>query len=249
MTAASRGPSSPNTALRDTEDIDADRSDEVLHDHLPLARLASRTVGIAGPCYGRLSFTAGMAPSARRPSARAAISHPVSVPERLTRTTLGGVWVAIATPWDERCEFDEPTFRTNVRRPAAAGVSGIYTTDADGEFYAVEWDEFRRIVDALADEAQRAGVATQVGTTWYSTRGVVARLRYAEHQGILGAHIGHPPFMEMTAESLDAYWGGCRCVGGADIWACPLQLAPPTESHGRCGVRAALEPDTKLGRY
>ena len=71
--------------------------------------------------------------------------------ERLTRGNLRGVWAAIATPFDEHDRFDEAVFRENIRRLYAAGVHGIYTTDSDGEFYAIELDEFRRIVtEALA---------------------------------------------------------------------------------------------------
>ena len=124
----------------------------------------------------------------------------------VTRANLHGVWVAIATPWDADNRFDERRFRENVRRLAATGVHGAYTTDSDGEFYAVEFDDYRRIVDALAEEAQRTGFATQVGVTWFNTHGVIARLEHAASQGILGAHVGHPPFMDMTPASLSAFW-------------------------------------------
>ena len=83
----------------------------------------------------------------------------------LTRKNLHGVWAAISTPFDEHDRFDEGALRENMRRLHAARVHGIYTTDSDGEFYAIELDEYRRIVDVFADEAQRLGVPTQVGVT------------------------------------------------------------------------------------
>ncbi len=126
--------------------------------------------------------------------------------QSLSRENLGGVWAAIATPWDESNRFDEGTLRENVRRLAAAGVDGIYTTDKDGEFFAIELQEFRQVVAAFADEARAVGISTQVGVTWLNTAGVVDRLDVAVRNGIQGAHIGHPPFMELTAESLDAFW-------------------------------------------
>ncbi len=73
--------------------------------------------------------------------------------ERLTRENLHSVWAAIATPFDEDDRFDEARFRENLRRLHAAGVHGIYTTDSDGEFYAIELDEFKRIVDVFDDTA------------------------------------------------------------------------------------------------
>lgn len=130
--------------------------------------------------------------------------------EALTRANLHGVWAAIATPFDERDRFDEDVLRENMRRLHAAGVHGIYTTDSDGEFYAIELDEFRRIVAVFADEARRLGVPTQVGVTWSHTQGIVDRLRYAASRGILGAHVGHPYFMPMTAESYRVFWEEVR---------------------------------------
>lgn len=130
--------------------------------------------------------------------------------EGLTRGNLHGVWAAIATPFDEDDRFDEGVLRENMRRLHAAGVHGIYTTDSDGEFYAIELDEYRRVVDAFADEAQRLGIPTQVGVTWSNTRGIVDRLRHAAERGILGAHVGHPFFMPMTAESYRVFWQDVR---------------------------------------
>jgi len=126
--------------------------------------------------------------------------------QRLTRQNLHGVWAAITTPFDENNRFDAAVFRENIRRLHAAGVHGIYTTDSDGEFYAIELDEFKTIVDVFADEAQRLNIPTQVGVTWCNTQGMLDRLRYAAAAGILGAHIGHPFFMPMNAESYRVFW-------------------------------------------
>ena len=68
----------------------------------------------------------------------------VSMRERLTRENLHGVWAgAFATPFDADDRFDEAISGENIRRLHAAGVHGIYTTDSDGEFYALELDEFK----------------------------------------------------------------------------------------------------------
>lgn len=126
--------------------------------------------------------------------------------QRLTRENLHGVWVAIATPFDGQDRFDEAVFRENIRRLHAAGVHGIYTTDSDGEFYAIELDEFRAIVSVFADETQRLGIPTQVGVTWCNTQGMIDRLRHAAEVGILGAHVGHPFFMPMSVDSYRQFW-------------------------------------------
>jgi 4-hydroxy-tetrahydrodipicolinate synthase len=130
----------------------------------------------------------------------------------LTRENLVGVWAAIGTPFDVHDRFDEDVFRENVRRLHTAGVHGIYTTDSDGEFYAIELDEFRRIVDVFADEAERLGVLTQVGVTWTNTQGMLDRLQHAASKGILGAHVGHPYFMPMTPRSYAAFWSDVQAA-------------------------------------
>ncbi|MGH2533219.1 MAG: dihydrodipicolinate synthase family protein [Thermomicrobiales bacterium] len=137
--------------------------------------------------------------------------------DRLTRENLHGVWAAISTPFDERDRFDEESFRENVRRLAASRVDGIYTTDSDGEFYAIEFEEFQRIVDAFADETRRLGVPSQVGVTWSHTQGMLDRLRHAAARGILGAHVGHPYFMDMTPESYRQFWLDVAAAVPADF--------------------------------
>ena len=133
-----------------------------------------------------------------------------SMQERLTRDNLHGIWAAITTPFDAHDRFDEDIFRENIRRLHAAGVHGIYTTDSDGEFYAIELDEFRRVVKVFADETRRLGFPSMVGVTWCNTQGIVDRLRYAAEQGVLGAHVGHPFFMPMAADTYRAFWDDIR---------------------------------------
>lgn len=130
----------------------------------------------------------------------------VPMSTRLTRENLHGVWAAIATPFDDSNRLDVDVLRENIRRLHAGGVHGIYTTDADGEFYAIEIDEFRELVTVFSEECQRLGIPTQVGCTWSSTAGVVDRLQVCAELGVLGAHVGHPYFMPMTRESLHAFW-------------------------------------------
>ena len=130
--------------------------------------------------------------------------------ERLTRENLHGIWAAVTTPFDANDRFDEGMFRENIRRLHATGAHGIYTTDSDGEFYAIELDEFKQIIRVFAEETQRLNFPTMVGVTWTSTRGMVDRLQFAAAHGILGAHVGHPYFMPMTAESYRAFWEDMR---------------------------------------
>ncbi len=117
-----------------------------------------------------------------------------------------GIWAAVPTPFDADDRFDVDVFRENLRRLSAAGIHGVYTTDADGEFYALELDEFRQIVDALANECGRLSLPCQVGVSWSNTAGIVDRLRHCVERGIRAAHVGHPTYMELTPESWLQFW-------------------------------------------
>ncbi len=82
---------------------------------------------------------------------------------------LHGVYAAVPTAWDNQGRFDAATFRENLARLIDAGVHGVYTTGTDGEWYALEFDEFCRMVDAFAAEVVDRAVGSQVGCTWINT--------------------------------------------------------------------------------
>lgn len=117
-----------------------------------------------------------------------------------------GVWAAIPTPFDGDDRIDEGVLRENLGRLHAAGVHGVYTTDADGEFYALELAEFRRLVDIVADETAQLGLPAQVGVTWTNTAGIVDRLRHCVDRGIGAAHVAYPYFMPLTADECRRFW-------------------------------------------
>ena len=120
----------------------------------------------------------------------------------LTKENLRGVWAAILTPWDESDRFDEGAFRENVVRLAEAGVHGLYTTGTTGEFYALDEDEYRRVVKAFAEAAEGTGVSTQAGCTWIDTRGCIRRAQIAADHGIHGVQVALPFWMALTDDEV-----------------------------------------------
>ena len=124
----------------------------------------------------------------------------------LTRDNLHGIWLALTTPFKPDGRIDTDAVRENVRRCKAIGLHGVYTSDSDGEFYAIELDDFQTLIEAFGDECSRAGIASQAGVTWSSTRGITDRLRIAAIHGVLGAHVGHPTFMPMTDAAFLQFW-------------------------------------------
>ncbi|HEY7036253.1 MAG TPA: hypothetical protein VH482_33305, partial [Thermomicrobiales bacterium] len=97
---------------------------------------------------------------------------------------LCGVWAAVPTPWDASGRLAEGILARNVERYAAHCVDGVYTTDSDGEFYAIELDGFRRLVAVFARAMHDAGLPAAVGVTWSHTAGIVDRIKVALDAGI-----------------------------------------------------------------
>ena len=133
----------------------------------------------------------------------------------LTREQLLGLWVSVPTEWDEDGNFDEKTFRTEVAMLIKTGVHGLYTTGSTGEYYALDWEEWKQVQDAfLAETVGR--IPVQVGANWFNTRDTIKRMRYARDKGADAVQICFPGWMEMRQEDYDQFLVDC-CAAVPDI--------------------------------
>jgi 4-hydroxy-tetrahydrodipicolinate synthase len=135
-----------------------------------------------------------------------------------TPDDVEGLWAAVPMPWDAAGRLDEATFHRNIERLAAARVDGIYTTDADGEFYALELDEFRQIAGTFARAMERVDCRAQVGVTWTNTQGIIDRMRVCLDLGINTFHIGYPYFMPLNAADVRRFWQDLAVAVPAARW-------------------------------
>ena len=134
----------------------------------------------------------------------------------LDRRTHRGLWAAVPTPWNSSGALDIDALTTNCTRLAGAGVDGIYTTDSDGEFYAIEIDVFKQLARAFgrAMEQTRASAApadaspvdVAMGVTWSSTRGIIDRAKAACDAGIPNLHGAFPFFMPLAKPDVDRFF-------------------------------------------
>lgn len=120
--------------------------------------------------------------------------------------TLRGLWSAVPTPWKENGAIDDGMLRRNCERLAAGGIDGIYTTDSDGEFYAIELDEFRQLARFFAKAVEGVSVDAAMGVTWTNTQGIIDRIAAACDVGIPNVHVGFPYFMPLAAGDVDRFW-------------------------------------------
>ncbi len=127
--------------------------------------------------------------------------------ERLTAGTLRGVWAAVTMFWDEHDRFDEKAYVANTGRVIAAGIHGLYTTGSTGEFYALDEDEFRRMVDIQVELCGRADMPLQIGCCADATRKVIRMLEYVAAKPEVGAaQVVVPYWMELSDRELTQFF-------------------------------------------
>lgn len=122
----------------------------------------------------------------------------------LKKENLKGLWVSVPTEWDEGGAFDEKTFRDEVAMLIDAGADGLYTTGSTGEFYALNWEEWKVVQDAFLAES-RGKIEVQVGSNWFNTRDTIKQVRYARDIGAGAVQICFPGWMVMRQEDYDQF--------------------------------------------
>lgn len=131
---------------------------------------------------------------------------------RLTAETLKGVWAGVTLSWNEDYSLDEASFRENLSRLCASKVHGIYTTGSTGEFYAVDFSEFRLMVDIVAEVVPPSGIPVQIGCCADDTRDVQRQIEYAARSGADGVQIVVPYWMELTDTEMLEYFRAVAAV-------------------------------------
>ena len=111
------------------------------------------------------------------------VTHTIFM-QALTANSLQGVWAAAPTPFTADGSLDIPTLEENIRRYDRRGIPGVYTTDSDGEFYALELNDFQRLAHGFGRAMEQTRMHAAMGITWCSTAGMIDRAKAALDAGI-----------------------------------------------------------------
>ena len=120
----------------------------------------------------------------------------------LTRETFTGPWAGLPVAWTNGDRFDEATYRADVARCCQAGMPGVYTGGTTGEFYAMEFDEFRDVARATVEECHAAGKPAMIGCSSTYTLGAVRRAEFAAQIGADAIQIALPFWMEIDERQI-----------------------------------------------
>jgi dihydrodipicolinate synthase/N-acetylneuraminate lyase len=118
---------------------------------------------------------------------------------RLTSNQARGIWAGVTMSWDDADRFDEKSYIANVQRTIQSNAHGIYTTGSTGEFYALDFDEFKRMVDVQAELCGPARMPLQIGCCSDVTRSTIRLMEYAASKPAVGAaQVVLPYWMELS---------------------------------------------------
>ena len=111
---------------------------------------------------------------------------------------LKGVYAGLPTPWRNDGQFDADSMVINVRRCREVGVHGVYVLSPSGEFWSVQFEEFKEIVTVFAEAARGCGIPAQVFCGWHTTAGVIERAQFCRERGLSTVQVGCPSWYGLS---------------------------------------------------
>ena len=121
---------------------------------------------------------------------------------RYPRTVLA----TCCLPWREDGKLDEPLFRRTVRKLVAAGLIDLYVFGTAGEGHAVGEADFRRVVEAFAEEMRAAGGRPMVGIINLSLPTILERIAFAAGLGVTTFQVSLPSWGTLNDRELARFF-------------------------------------------
>jgi 4-hydroxy-tetrahydrodipicolinate synthase len=141
------------------------------------------------------------------------------------------------TPLHEDERLNEAALRRLVKHLIEKGVHGLFVLGSQGEFWAFNPEEKRRILEAVVEEAG-GSVPVYGGTAGVTTRETIALTRVAEQAGADGVSIITPFFVSPSQQELYEHYAAIAAATALPI----LLYNNPT----RTGVNLAPETVARL---
>jgi 4-hydroxy-tetrahydrodipicolinate synthase len=125
---------------------------------------------------------------------------------------IRGIIAAVVTPFDEKEEVHEEAFRAVIEHLIRAGVHGLFPVGSQGEFYALEFHEKKRLMEVAVEQAAgRAFVMPNTGAL--TTRESVRLSQMAESVGADCISVITPFFISPSQDELYEHFRAiCKSV-------------------------------------
>lgn len=112
-----------------------------------------------------------------------------------------GIIAAMATPFNGDEMINEEELRNHVERLIAGGVHGLFALGTNGEFYAMDADEKKRVLEIVVDQ-NKGRLPVYAGTGATSTRETIRLTQMAKDLGADCASIICPYYAQGSQEML-----------------------------------------------
>jgi 4-hydroxy-tetrahydrodipicolinate synthase len=128
---------------------------------------------------------------------------------------ISGIFVPNIVPYDARGRIDEDELRRIIRWLAAKEVTGFYPNGSMGEFIRLSYEERRRVVKIVAEEA--GGRPILAGAAEPNVDLVLEMCAYCADLGCRAVSITGPYYYKLTQESIEAYFRELAARSPIDI--------------------------------
>lgn len=150
-----------------------------------------------------------------------------------------GIIPAMVTPFHEDETLNEAALRELTRFLIANGVHGLFVAGSQGEFWALDYEEKKRIIEIVVEEAG-GRVPVYAGTGATTTREAVRLTQMAAAAGADAVSVITPFFISPNAEELYEYF---LAVAKASKVPVILYNNPP-----RTGVNLSVDLAVRLSQ-
>lgn len=114
---------------------------------------------------------------------------------------VNGIISAMLTPLNDDETINEAELRNQVNRQIDAGVAAVFCLGTNGEFYAFDKEEKKRIIDIVVEEAD-GRLPVLAGTGCVTTMETVELTDYAKGAGVSAVSIISPYFAGISQDGL-----------------------------------------------
>ena len=121
-------------------------------------------------------------------------------------STAAAILATAVVPWNERFEFDEATFKRQVRTIAQELTRHIYIFGTAGEGYAVSEKQFDQVARAFWTSSQETGVSPMVGVISLSLPTIVDRIERAYSMGFRTFQLSLPSWGVLNDSEVDHFF-------------------------------------------
>jgi len=150
-----------------------------------------------------------------------------------------GIIPAMVTPFNKKGEVNEIVLRKLVDHLIEGGVHGLFPVGSQGEFYALEREEKKKVIEVVLDQAE-GKVPVYAGTGAITTKEAITLTKMAEDMGVDAVSVITPFFISPTQDELYEHY-----VAIAKSTRLPMLLY---NNPGRTGVNLSADLISRLSK-